>query len=177
VGAGYSLNTWAIHQIAASNVALYYCLQALMIALFAWLMLGEQLTVRVGIGGLLIMAGLLTVTWSLERQRKKDAAKAMEIEEDEEDEEDGSNKKQKKKSEMTPLMAKEEGEWQMKTVDDDKNDNSLEAWGGDKEATAQWQDVESGGGGAVSDIALPTSPPAAGETKKAGETDNYGTFV
>jgi drug/metabolite transporter (DMT)-like permease len=71
---GYSLNTWAIHQIAASNVALFYCLQALMIALFAWVLLDEQLTIRVAIGGVLIMVGLFTVTWSLDRQRKKDAA-------------------------------------------------------------------------------------------------------
>jgi type VI protein secretion system component VasK len=79
------LNTWAIHQIAASTVALFYCLQALMIALFAWVLLGEQLTVRVAVGGLLIMAGLFTVTWSLDRQRKKDARLALEQQEEEQE--------------------------------------------------------------------------------------------
>lgn len=69
------MNTWAIQQTTASSVSLYYCLQALMIALLAWLLLGEQLSGRVAIGGLLIMAGLCTVTWALERKRRKEQPK------------------------------------------------------------------------------------------------------
>lgn len=44
-----------------------------MIALFAWLFLGEQITWRVTFGGVLIMLGLITVTWAIENQRKKAA--------------------------------------------------------------------------------------------------------
>lgn len=50
---------------------MYYCLQALLIALLAWLWLGEQLTVRVILGGVLIMAGLIVVTWALDQRRRK----------------------------------------------------------------------------------------------------------
>lgn len=72
------MNTWALQQTAASTVALFYCLQALMIALLAWLLLGEYLSPRVAVGGFLIMAGLFIVTWALDRKRKEEAHKREE---------------------------------------------------------------------------------------------------
>lgn len=61
------MNTWAIQQTTASNVALYYCLQALIVALLARFFLGEHLSARVAIGGSLVITGLFTVTWALDR--------------------------------------------------------------------------------------------------------------
>lgn len=69
----YVLNTWAIKNSSASNASMYYCLQALAIAMLACLFLGEQLTLRVVLGGGLIMSGLLVVTWALDQKRKKAA--------------------------------------------------------------------------------------------------------
>jgi hypothetical protein len=154
------LNTWAIHQIAASTVALFYCLQALMIALFAWVLLGEQLTVRVALGGLLIMAGLVTVTWSLDRQRKKDARLALEQEQeaklllDAGNDDDGGGNDEK--------MMKMKAAMEKKSVD----------------GAMLVMELSQDGAWAAS----PTSPPSAAEhhqetrRKKSGEAE-YGTFV
>ncbi len=154
------MNTWAIHQIAASTVALFYCLQALMIALFAWVLLGEQLTVRVALGGLLIMAGLVTVTWSLDRQRKKDARLALEQEQeaklllDAGNDDDGNEK---------AAMMKMKTAMEKKSVDGTMLVLELSQDGA-------WASPPS------------TSPPSAAEhqqetrRKKSGEAE-YGTFV
>ncbi len=142
-------------------MALFYCLQALMIALFAWVLLGEQLTVRVALGGLLIMAGLVTVTWSLDRQRKKDARLALEQEQEAKllldggnDDDDGNEK---------AAMMKMKTAMEKKSVD----------------GTMLVMELSQDGAWASSPS---TSPPPAAEhqqetrRKKSGEAE-YGTFV
>lgn len=54
----YGLNNWVLRHASASRVASFVYLQPLFGALFAWLLLGERLTPKVLVAGLLILAGV-----------------------------------------------------------------------------------------------------------------------
>jgi len=58
---GYGLNAWALRRASPTLVTIYIYLQPLVVALLAWVQLGQPLTVRALAAGLLILAGVTVV--------------------------------------------------------------------------------------------------------------------
>lgn len=59
----YLFSIWALRRTASSLVAMYVYVQPLVTALTAPLVLGERVTPRAGVAGVLIFAGLALATW------------------------------------------------------------------------------------------------------------------
>lgn len=59
----YLFSIWALRRTASSLVAMYVYVQPLVTALTAPLVLGERVTPRAGLAGVLIFAGLALATW------------------------------------------------------------------------------------------------------------------
>ncbi len=57
----YSLNAWALRRAPPTLVAIYVYLQPLVVAVLAWLQLGQALDVRTALAGLLIFSGVTVV--------------------------------------------------------------------------------------------------------------------
>jgi drug/metabolite transporter (DMT)-like permease len=55
---GHTVFNWALGHISASTVAVTFVAEPLVAALFAWAFLGEALALAVGIGGLIVLAGV-----------------------------------------------------------------------------------------------------------------------
>ena len=54
---------YALARLEPSRVAVFTNLQPLCVALLAWLVRGEPITPRLGVGGLIVTAGVLLATW------------------------------------------------------------------------------------------------------------------
>jgi len=54
--AGHTLLTFSLKQLPAKSVALIQCLQPMIAALLAWWVIGEELKLRVMIGGAIVLS-------------------------------------------------------------------------------------------------------------------------
>jgi drug/metabolite transporter (DMT)-like permease len=75
--AGYYLHVWALKRTEASVVAVYGCMQPILTALLAALLLGERPSARLIPAGLMIFAGVLLTIRAGRRARREDALRHL----------------------------------------------------------------------------------------------------